>query len=190
MRLTDDQKNFLANHNVSEHEVFDASGMKREEYKAMMKAGNFRVAVGVTPCAKGGHTLRNRHGTCLQCDPTSLAFQARYKKTMYLYIAQPNTSSITKIGITDNLEDRIRQLNLHKLGGLTTWETKYSVECPNAGRVENKISKLLFAFNKPTPYYSKAGEVSEEVYDCSFAQALAAINTVLNSRLSYRKGEL
>lgn len=190
MYLTIDQKIFLDSHNIFEGEVFDAAGMKREEYKTKMKAGGYKVAIGVTPCAKGGHAMRNRHGTCLMCDPASLAFQARYKKTMYLYIAQPNTGSITKIGITDNLEDRARQLNLHKLGGFITWDIKFNVECPNAGRIEVHISNLLSGFNVPTPYLSKSGEICEEVYTCSLQQAQQAISEALaatNSRKKIKK---
>jgi hypothetical protein len=108
---------------------------------------------------------------------------------MYLYIAQPSNSNLTKVGITENPSDRVRQLNLHKLGGLTTWEIKYSVECPNAGRIEDHISNLLSGFNVPTPYLSKSGEVCEEVYACTLDQARGVLNAVLTTALTRNRTE-
>lgn len=187
MKLTDEQKSFLAQHGIAETEVFDAKGMTRESYKEKMKETGHRVAIGVTECGAAGHTMRNRHGTCIQCDPAAIAFQSRYKKVMHLYVAQPSKGSLVKIGITENIEDRVRQLNLHKLGGLTTWKIKFSVECKNAGTIENKVAKFLSEYNIPTPYDSKSGEVCEEVYDCSFERAKQAIEMVLKSTETRKK---
>lgn len=187
MNLTIEQKEFLQHHNIPLDKVFDATGMKLNEYKSKMVSSGHQIAIGVTACRTAGHTMRNRHGKCVQCYPAVLAFQARYEKTMYLYIARSSNSALTKVGITENLEDRERQLNLHKLGGLTTWKIKYSVESSKAGRIEDYVRNILSAFNVPTPYLSKSGEICEEVYDCSYEQALQAVSAALGDRKTHTK---
>lgn len=178
--LNKDELEFLNVHNIPLEKVFDASGMKREEYHVEMKKNGYVVAMNTTPCKVAGHKIRNRSGKCIQCNPAAIAFENRYEKRMFVYIAQPNSGNLTKIGISDNLIDRVRQLNLHKLGGFTTWEVRYSVRCENAGRVEDDVRKLLQPFNLPTKYQSKSGEVSVEVYKCSFDQALHALNRIMD----------
>lgn len=180
MKLDAEQLAFLKINNIPLDKVLDASGMSRAEYGERMKSLGFIVAVGVTECSAGGHSMRNRSGHCVLCNTAALTFQGRYSKAMYLYIAQPSYGHLTKVGITDNVDERTKQLNSHKLGGFTTWTMKYSVLCENAGQVEHDVGALLAPFKKSTVYQSKQGQVSREVYACTFDQALNAINRVLD----------
>lgn len=180
MKLDAEQLDFIKTNNIPLEKVFDASGLSRAQYSERMKNHGFIVAIGVTACSAGGHSMRNRWGHCVQCNSAALAFQDRYTKEMYLYIAQPSCEHLTKIGITDNVEERARQLNSHKLGGFTTWTIKYSVLCENAGQVEHSVGTLLANFNKPTTYHSKQGQISREVYACTFDQAFNAIARVMD----------
>ena len=95
-KLTSTQKNFLDRHGVPTSKVLNATGMKRAAYQALMKPGGFQVAVGVAPCAKGGHRMRNRFGHCLQCNPAAFAFERRYEQSAAVYVAQSNRTGMLK----------------------------------------------------------------------------------------------
>jgi len=63
-RLTKAHLRYLKHHGIEPEEAFDASGLKRAEYRPRMKAEGKFVAYGVTPC-HNGHALRNRYGNWL-----------------------------------------------------------------------------------------------------------------------------
>ena len=63
-RLTKEHLRYLKQHSIDVEETFDASGLKRAEYRPRMKAEGKFVAYGVTRC-QNGHGLRNRYGTCI-----------------------------------------------------------------------------------------------------------------------------
>ena len=106
-KLTKEQSAFLAKHNTPISSVFDASGMGKSDYRAAMKELGKTVAIGVTPCKKGNHTMRTRSGHCIQCNPASIAFQKRHLMDGFVYVA-----------------------------GASDWECLFWVKTKNAGKVE------------------------------------------------------
>ena len=111
-KLTSEQLAFLNCHGVSISEVYDATGMRRKHYYSDMKLLEMRVAIGVTPCTNKGHTMRNRNGRCVQCNPASFAFERRYEQEAFVYIAGSIRKKIIKVGaIRDSCHSREEILN-------------------------------------------------------------------------------
>ena len=48
--LTLAQNSFLIHHKIPLSQVFDATGMKKEEYKELMKELGMTIAIGVNHC--------------------------------------------------------------------------------------------------------------------------------------------
>ena len=71
---SDDQRKFLRDQKLPLSFLFDASGMRKVDYEAVMKRDEKFFAFGVTPCSKGGHSLRTRSGHCIQCDTAKIAY--------------------------------------------------------------------------------------------------------------------
>ena len=66
--LTEDQIQFLNRHGVSLEKTLDATGLSRSYYQELMTERCLEVAYGVSPCAKGNHTLRTRAGSIQNCN--------------------------------------------------------------------------------------------------------------------------
>ena len=137
--LNKEQLAFLKEHKVSSKFVFDAKGLKKSEYKEIMKDLNKLVAFNVTPCSKFGHTLRTRSGHCCQCNTAYLEFQKRNDSEGIVYIAKSLLGKIIKIGFTKSIQIRSESLNRTKYGGFNDWIIVYAIESKEAGKIENKI---------------------------------------------------
>ena len=143
MTLTIVEKNFLENHKLPICSTFNAMGMRKKDYRIIMKELNKQIAYNTTPCKKFGHKLRTRNGHCVQCDTTKFAFLDRYDSKNYLYIASSKKRNFHKIGLTNNTKQRQINLNYSCYGGTNDWKIKDSIFCDNAGRIENNIHKRL-----------------------------------------------
>lgn len=178
--LTSSQKSFLARHGVPSSRVLDATGLKRREYRQIMEEHGYSVAVGVTPCANYGHAMRNRFGTCLQCNPAAFAFERRYEEAATLYIARSHVKGIIKIGIAGDLFDRERSLNSHGYAGASDWTIVFQATCQAAARVELNIQNRLAGFFEPTSFI-KAGELVQckETFSCDAAHAIRVAEQVI-----------
>jgi len=111
--LTRDQLEFLQHHNVPLWRVYDASVKSRSSYTAAMSALELWVAYGVTPCAAGGHELRDRAGHCVQCKPANLSYQRRYDEEGEVYVAQSVETDHVKVGTASDAQARVKQLNYY-----------------------------------------------------------------------------
>ena len=134
MKLTNEQINFLNQYEVPIDKVFDATGMKRAEYRAVMKSIGAAVAIGVTPCSGFGHTMRNRSGHCVVCTPMYLTFQKRHEEQAQIYVASSKRSRLIKIGIAKDAQERMRQINYYGYGGNYDWEIMFVKTVKNAGK--------------------------------------------------------
>lgn len=150
--LTTEQKDFLSTYGIQLCETFDASGLRREEYSSIMKANNFRVAYGVTPCSKNNHTLRNRSGNCLQCYPASIGYEKNHNRGGFVYIAQSKAGEIIKIGTTENILARTKTLNEQKYGSQSDWTIpvarKVAKNCGQIEKVMHSKLKKFYVFGK------------------------------------------
>jgi len=176
--LTNEQRQFLFSHKIDLSKVFDAKKMSRREYLEVMRKDRLLVAIGVSPCVKGGHTMRGPGGNCIQCNPASLKFSSRYHEEGALYIAHSATSGLIKIGITKDLDDRFKQLNVHQLDGCSDWRLFKSVNVLNSGRIEHFVHNKLSKFRVLTQHAKRDSEC-RETFNCSPQIALDAIKKAL-----------
>jgi hypothetical protein len=117
-KLTADQKSFLNSQKISLRDVLDVSGMKKNQYQAVMdKTGQHFTFGGSRPCGAGGHTLRTKAGHCIQCETSRIAFALRSSAQAYVYIAGSYAQKLIKVGTTKDLDDRVVKLNTDRYGG-------------------------------------------------------------------------
>lgn len=172
-RLVDLRKEdveFFARHDIPLWEVFDASGMRLRDYKLQMGLLGCRVAIGVKPCLHG-HAIRNRHGKCAVCQPKTFTFSARFHKPMTLYVAHSRATGLIKVGISEDIDDRLHQMRVHKYAACSDWEVMESFDCPDAGRVEYDIHVRLCDFRVRADYGSRP-ESCNELFKCAPSVAL------------------
>ena len=139
------------------------------------------VAIGVTPCAKAGHTIRTRAGHCAQCGTHNLAFLRRYDDPGFVYVATSNALRLTKVGTSQNVNDRLEKLNSYDGYGRTSdWSLKFASHCNQAGRIEFLAQQKLLAYSEWRDY-DKQGEVvrGQELFKCSSKVAIVAVKKVL-----------
>lgn len=130
---------FCRRHGLPETRLFDATGMKRAEYREVMKQDEKWAAYGVTPCAPHGHILRNRHGSCLMCDTGRLAYLFRTKMSGYLYIATGASGSLMKLGFSNDPRNRLNIANWEGWGGHSDWRLVAMAWDQEAGRLEHEF---------------------------------------------------
>lgn len=178
--LTDEQAGFLKHHKISLGSVFDATGLGRNDYRAAMKLLGKDVAIGVTPCQKGGHSLRSRSGHCVQCNSASLAFQKRYSDTGYVYVAGSRALQVLKVGFTTDIPQRISSLVSFGYAGASDWECLHWAECENAGKVEFDVHSALAVYAAPTAYIRDGKQVNcLETFSCGIETVVTALNRIL-----------
>lgn len=175
--LTQDQLTFLASHGISVSSLFDASGMTRAEYQRAMKQNGKRLAFGVSRCKRGHHSIRTRAGGhCVQCNPAGIAFDRREDERAYVYIAASQRARMIKVGLTGDLHDRRRNLNVERWAGHSDWQMLAFANCPEAGRVERAVHDSLTVWADSCEY-RQAGtrHRSCEVFRCNFGDARDAV---------------
>ncbi|MFC5302898.1 GIY-YIG nuclease family protein [Azospira restricta] len=180
IKLTRDERQFLCRYDIPLEGVLDARGQCRQEYQLVMKENGARVAITDSRCAAEGHRMRSRHGKCIQCDPSSIAFSKRYRDTGYVYLALSLSPKILiKIGSSKkkNLDLRAEELNSHKCGGRTNWKIVNAVLCLEAGRVENEIQAALKDYQVVLDYGSKSG-ASRELFKCHLLVAVDVFDEI------------
>src|SRR5690554_630136 len=107
---------FVARHRISPLKLFDATGLTSREYKLVMKDLGKTFAFGVSPC-RNGHALKTRHGHCVMCDPAKIAFAQRHSNEGFVYIFGSLSEKVLKVGVTSDVDQRIRSLNYFSYGG-------------------------------------------------------------------------
>lgn len=174
--LTRDQRAFLIRHKLSPLSVFDASGMTRREYGAVMKQQEKLFATGTTPCRAAGHTLRDRAGHCIECSTSNIAFIQRYFAESYVYIASSSSIKKLKIGCSKDTLDRTRTINGFAYGGANDWKMIASVKCKNAGRVEFATHAVLAQYASAGTYRTNGRDtVCREMFVCDYQLARDAL---------------
>ena len=168
MKLSDQQISFLQDIGVDLADVFDATGMKRAEYSAIMEENGYRIAYGVTPCNNGGHTLRTRSGNCVQCNPANLTFQDRYESSGWIYVARSKAKDIIKVGVTSLIAKREASLNKTAYGGCSDWVIVYSRRMERPAVIEKKCHKFLseYAYYSSTNKHGRR-QSTYELFSCS-----------------------
>lgn len=174
IQLTEQELSFLRHVGISENSVFDATNLPPSKYRTLMKDRSAIIAWGVTPCRAMGHRLRDSHGHCVMCHPASLSHAKRYHVDAYVYVAYSASTRLVKVGYSKDLNDRVRQMSLHKLGGANDWTIFESVLCNDAGRVEANVHNALAKYQYVTEYSAKEG-ICREVFRCLPRVAVKAL---------------
>lgn len=176
LKLTKTQIQFLDQHCISTDQVFDATGMSKYKYQKLMNEGNYVVAIGVSRCAKGNHSLRSKTGHCVICKPANLAFQKRYETPGDLYVFYSTTKKMVKIGVSDDVYQRVEAVNKQSYGSINDWKLKFHVRVLNAGRAEKIIHDALAEYKKER-LFIKDGvwATAHEIFSCSAKYAIEMI---------------
>lgn len=180
MTLTKDQSDFLAKHQLADADLFDASGLSRQDYQETMKRLGKIVAYGTAPC-QNGHTLKTRAGHCPQCDPAKLGFMKRHAAKGLVYIAGTIKGRLVKIGFTKDKRLRLESLNRTEYGSFDDWVILCTADCDQGGKVEHEVSKLLEKYGVVLGYrHDSKVQITYELFSCSYETALAALKKVDN----------
>lgn len=180
-QLSKSQINFLNSIGVNKEETFDATGYSKSEYRIAMKEFGLKIAYGVTPCKKEGHTLRTRYGSCVQCHPLHMTFQKRNEDGGHIYVAYSIEKGYIKIGSTKNAKTRAKSLREQNYGGFSDWVISYSIEVSElAGQIEFEIHKKLENYQINGDYY-KDGKLqkSREMFFYPVEKAIKEIRNYI-----------
>jgi len=180
-RVSPDQMRFLQSQEIPLSRVFDASGMSRSSYEAAMIELEMIVAVGVSACKKGGHTLRTSAGHCAQCNTHALSFLLRHYEAGEVYVAVSAQIGLVKIGTGKNAQARMHTLNKFGYGGATDWTLHAIHACNKAGRIEFLAQKMLNVHRTSRRYIKNGNTVEcQELFNCSVSAAATAVLAALN----------
>lgn len=180
MKLTKLQLAFIKRHKIDSSEIFDATGMSKSEYSSVMSNEGYSVAVGVTKCMKGGHSIRNRSGHCVMCRPECLAYQKRYYSDADLYVLYSPSSRLVKVGVAKSAVERQKSANEQSYGNVTDWKLKFSITVTNAGYAEKLVHDKLSRYRKKE-YFSKDGRLvlAQEMFSTTVKNAIEIINSII-----------
>ena len=174
------QINFLDSQGIPLSRVFDATGMPRAVYAAAMRELGMVVAIGVSACNAGKHTLRTRAGHCAQCNTHAIAFLLRHDDPGEVYVAHSVATSLVKVGTSKSAYARMSNLNSYGYGGASDWSVTYRHTCTKAGRVELSAQRKL-SLHRVTRSYIRTGVRVEchELFQCSTSIATDAVRSAL-----------
>lgn len=177
--LNKEQSDFLNKHWLSDNMIFDATGMKRREYKKAMEELDKQIAIGTTPCNKWWHTMRTKAWHCLQCKPECISFiRNRYNEAV-VYVAASKNWQLMKVGSTSDVRNRHKDLNSNKYAWLNDRVLVYVAKYPNAWEVEKRIhNKLAKYWHKHEYNFYWKNMISYEIFHCSFTKVIQTINLV------------
>jgi hypothetical protein len=183
--LTFAQNCFLIHHKIPLSQVFDATGMKKKEYEEVMKELGMTIAIGVNPCrAIERHTLKDKHGHCVQCKPVNFAFQKRYNESGYIYVARSESLGLTKIGTAKDPARREYSLNNFGYGGCSDWKIIFTRQCNKYGRIEFEAHQALMSHKVHKSYWKQDNWVDcSELFDC---EVELAVKTIEDTILQYQ----
>lgn len=175
MELTRDEQEFIARHGLNESDIFDGTSMSTIQRKAYARDTGRNFLIGA-PCKKGGHRIKTPNSDCIQCNPAVIAYQKRHRKRMTIYVARSPGGSVSKVGISENVTDRHRQMNSQSYGGLNDWEVVFKASADRAGELEAQTLKILSG-NKTTSTYQKDGRLQEasEIVSVSAEDVVSAL---------------
>jgi len=176
---------FIKKNNICLDEILDAGGGSGQKVKDELSATGKKYSTNGLRCKKRGHDLRNRHGHCVICNPSSIERMARYHQHGSVYIAVPEGGKergLIKIGMTTSaVSKRQVSLNIEKYAGFENWKIRYYVEVDDVGAIENAVHQAL-KDKKETRRYSKG--IANELFRVELDRAVSVLNAVLSERKS------
>jgi hypothetical protein len=125
-KLSREQIDFLAKHEIPKSKVLDATGLTAKVWKQRLKDLDLWFAYGVTPCGAMGHQIRASNSTCIQCNTHQIKYSRRYVESGEVYVAWSRSCQIVKVGVAGDALKRIDVLNIDQHGGPKDWELRVS----------------------------------------------------------------
>lgn len=174
-KLTRAERSFLASKKVPETLVADMRHRAPwSNCSDELRASGCFFAWGFRVCVDG-HRLSNGKGRCIQCHPATIGFVLRHARPGWLYIATTHAGKLTKVGSAANVPERLRQMNAHRLAGVSDWQAVHIDWCDRPASLEAELHRALTQFRKSVTYDRKGGQESREVFACSPAEAITAL---------------
>lgn len=168
---------FLKENKIDIALLYDATGQSTTAWRSAMEKIGKKFAFGTSPCGAGNHSLRNRHGHCVQCEPSRISYALRHSKPGQVYILGSRSQKLIKIGVTTDLESRLSNLKSMQYGGSVDWCALVITETVSgAGKVESAIHRQLEK-HRADGQSHRAGETraTYELYSCDFPIAKFAL---------------
>lgn len=174
-KLTHDQLDFLRHHRIDLSDVLDATGMRPVHFTALMRDEKYKVAIGVSRCYMG-HAMRRSSNHCVQCDPSGLGYQGRYHNCKYIYLFASEKAGLVKIGISDNVSQRLKYTNRSHMAGASDWRLCFEMNVGKAGPIEKLAHNKLKAHRCEHVYtHGYAMHKSREHFTCTPEDALQVL---------------
>lgn len=180
-----DHLDFFNKHKIPLSITIDGNGKSlTKEFQQYMKEEGFYFAYNVNPCAKGGHTIRDRYRHCIVCAPSNIRFMQRPSEDGDVYIAGSRSGKFIKIGCTTSYEKRDESLNRTKYANVGDWEILYACKVKEAGNFENLIHDRLRSYALTGVNYFHGGKIidANELFKCSFDIALLTIYDLIETK--------
>jgi hypothetical protein len=172
--LTSQENAFLRSQGLTANDVYDGRAEAQRERGEHAKAAGKSIVLA-TACMRG-HRLRTRHGHCVQCDTSKLAFQKKFSTAGTVYIAGSLTSELIRIGFSIDLDQRDRKLLFEASGGASDWALLYSANVDDGGRIEDLARKRLKAFRVAVDDVKEADAPdAPDLFRTTFTRAFRAV---------------
>ncbi len=193
--LTNSEKQFIENYNLSTSDFYDARFEKKNEYHENAKALGCNFVVSGRYCRDGYHRLRTRNGHCIQCDPAKILYQTRHDMAGAIYVAA--CSKYCKIGmiqkhgsrLEEAIESREYKLNSEGgYGGQTDWQIIDYYEVPKgAGKIEHMAQDALYDYKAERDYYHDGCmRTASEMFSCEPDMAIEALREAIEKYNEYK----
>ena len=182
--LTDEQVKFLNSQSISLSQVYDASGLSKQERIAQMDRLQVPFYYGGAACQASGHTLRTKAGHCIQCDTSKIAYQLRQSADGFVYLAYAKSKRYLKVGVSKNEpSERLNTLRFEAYGGVSDWEMIKKVRLDYAGKKEFEIHSALEPFRIAASYVKSNGKIQEcrELFCCDLKSALKVFDRLIST---------
>lgn len=154
--------------NIPFERVTYADGLVGNALQAEMYRLGAWVAYGTNPCKNGGHRLKWRSKHCFVCNPRHIKEYKQNEIPGYFYLLRSGKKLVFKIGITNDLQTRIRQVNSDAYGGYVNWSlVDYEYCDANLRRVEIDAQRILkrYQVTEDVQYEHSTGTVdARDVY--------------------------
>ena len=170
--MNEDLLDFIEEQGLDVSLFIDAEGNPISQIREEMKANNKIFAFNSTPCQSNNHTTRSISGHCIECDTARIAFTLRHYNLGIVYIAGSIRGQLIKVGYTNNVENRVKSLNVSNIGGVNDWKILYHIQVLNAGMIEQQTQSELEPYLTELQYFHNSHlQVSKELFKCSFSKA-------------------
>ncbi len=173
---------FLVKYDVEVSDIFDATGMKKKEWREAIEGTDYKLVMNAGLCNKEYHNLKTRAGHCAICNPRNLRLQERYYESGYIYLAHSETLDLIKIGVSNDPENRVLVMNDQGYGDFDDWTLEYNEYSSKPYQIESAAHNYLNDFRFDITF-ERLGitETSREIFDCSVEEGIEAIEIHLET---------